>query len=511
VNQSDFQGVVLPAGHTGSSLFHQVLLAAVTRFPAELGAARLPIQAQAFKRGYQEFLPRFEAERAGSERRVEIARFVVQGTQEALCFARDGKSLPLREYLAEPLPAVALERRLLTGSAGLRPEVPFEGCVYRGREILELTDRLGREQMLTEAARNALRWIVLHAEQCGGTLDLRGQRFAILGAGAELAPTRLLLQAGADVLWIDVTEPSSLLGNPGEFAGTLSYAAAGNDLLGDPAAVGAAIRSFADGQPVHLGLFAYASGASREWRLCASMNAIVASLDPALVASVSMLVSPTTVAHVQPDTAHEAGLRARTRPFWQAALARSRVLASGGYHEKGSIRVARAAVSIQGLSYQAAQYISKLAAAETFAVFGTDLYGTTPRPVTVSANVAGITATRSLQHPLFQAAFIGAPRFGVRIFQPATTRAINGLMILHDLLNPAAAGAAQSSAGTPAEKAAKLLSQQIHGGIYSMPYPLESAIRIAALIGIGRRPSVLLAALKGEKSMPISSSPGVVL
>jgi hypothetical protein len=510
VNQSASQGVVLPSGHTGSSLFHNVLRAAVERFPDELGAARLPPQAQAFKRQYQELLPRFEAERAGSARRVEIARFIVQSTQEALWFASNGKSAPLREYLARPGPAVALERRVLTGAVGLRAEVPFEGRMYRGREVLELSERLGREQMLTQAARDALRWIVLHIEQSGGTLDLRGQRFAILGAGAELAPTRLLLQAGADVLWIDVAEPSQLLGNPGEYAGTLSYAAAGSDLLDDPAAVAAAIRRFGDDQAVHLGLFAYASGASREWRLCASMNAIVASLDPAGVASVSMLVSPTTAAHVQPDTAQEAGLRAQSRPFWQTALAKSRVLASGGYHQKDGIRVALASVSIQGLSYQAAQYISKLAAAETFAVFGTDLYGSTERPVTVSANVAGITATRSLQHPLFQAAFIGAPRFGVRIFQPATTRAINGLMILHDLLNPSAASAAQSNPGQPAKKAAELLSQQIHGGIYSMPYPLESAIRIAALIGMSSRPSVLLAALKGEKSMPISTTPSPV-
>jgi hypothetical protein len=43
-----------------------------------------------------------------------------------------------------------------------------------------------------------------------------------------------------------------------------------------------------------------------------------------------------------------------------------------------------------------------------------------------------------------------------------------------------------------APKAAAVLSQQVHGGIYNLPYPLEHAIRVAAVIGMGRRPSVLL-------------------
>jgi hypothetical protein len=39
-----------------------------------------------------------------------------------------------------------------------------------------------------------------------------------------------------------------------------------------------------------------------------------------------------------------------------------------------------------------------------------------------------------------------------------------------------------------------LLSQQVHGGIYSLPYELESAIRVAAVAGMAQRPSVLWSA-----------------
>jgi hypothetical protein len=157
--------------------------------------------------------------------------------------------------------------------------------------------------------------------------------------------------------------------------------------------------------------------------------------------------------------------------------------------------VARAVVPLQGPSYQAAQYVSKVLAAETYAVYGTRIDAAAPRPVTVSANVAGITETRSLKQPLFQAAFIGAPRFGVEIFKPATTRRLSGLLMLHDLLNPDAPGSAGGTGPAEGSRAAALFSQQVHGGIYGMPWALYPAIRISAMIGISGHPGLLFRAL----------------
>jgi hypothetical protein len=124
-------------------------------------------------------------------------------------------------------------------------------------------------------------------------------------------------------------------------------------------------------------------------------------------------------------------------------------------------------------------------------VFGTSLADESARPITVSANVAGITRTRSLSHPLFELAFSGADKFGVRIFEPETTRALNGLLMLHDLLNPEAPGAAAAPVASSRDKAAALLSQQIHGGIYTLPWVLEGVIRAAAVLGLSSRPSLL--------------------
>jgi hypothetical protein len=196
---------------------------------------------------------------------------------------------------------------------------------------------------------------------------------------------------------------------------------------------------------------------------------------------------------MQPENVASAQQRLAAVPMWHNALLSAGLLGKPGSLSAHGVHISRSTVSIQGLSYQAAQYISKLAAAETYAVYGNDLQTSAKRPLTVSANVAGITRTRSLSHPLFQAAFIGAPYFGVRIFDADTTRGLSGLLILHDLLNPEAPGAAAAQATSAGDKARAVLSQQVHGGIYGLPYVLDPTIRMAALIGMGRKPSLLLA------------------
>ena len=483
--------MVLPEGHTGSSFFHHVLAEAAAEFPQVLAAAALPGDAKEFKRSYGEVLVRFEAHRAAATERVAIARFIARRTQEQLHFADGEGSTPLSEYLAAAVAAPELARQQGSAAPGLTAEVPFEGRTYRGREVIELAELLRERAHMTDAALAATRWIVEHIEDQGGQLDLRGQRFAVLGAGAALAPTPLLLAAGAEVLWVDIAAPPAALVDGA--AGSLVTGA--SDLLLQPREVAAAITRFAEPGAVHVGMFAYAAGASQEWRLGASMNGIVRSLPAACVRSVSLFVSPTTAANVQPEDVEAAATRLSAQPLWQAGLGMFGALPRDAHLRVGDATVSRSIVSIQGLSYQAAQYVSKIAAAETYAVYGSrlDTGEGEARPLTVSANVAGITGTRSLSHPIFQAAFIGAPSFGVQIFEPPTTRALSGLLILHDLLNPEAPASAQREIASAAERARALLSQQVHGGIYSLPYVLEPAIRASAILGMARRPGVMFA------------------
>jgi hypothetical protein len=488
------QGVVLPQGHTGSSFFHHVLQQAVAAYPAALGSARLPVDAKTFKRDYRDALVRFEAARVAAQERVEIARLIANRTQDELAYAGERGTIALAEHMAEEVAPPALHTLENRPSApGLVPVVPFEGKRYVRREILGLCERMVEHKQMTHAALAAARFIIELIEERGGSLDLRGERFALLGAGAELAPTPLLLRAGARVLWVDVAEPSARLTRDDE-AGELIVSEA-RDLLRAPNQVAAALARFASEGPIHVGMFAYAAGASREWRLGAAMNAIVRKLDPSQVRSLSFFVSPTMPASVQPEDAAASIDKLAAAPGWQAIARGLGLLPTPGHLKNDGACIARGIVSIQGLSYQAAQYVSKVAAAETFAVYGiAPSHNGHRSPVIVSANVAGITNTRSLAHPLFQAAFIGAPRFGVRIFEPATTRALSGLLILSDLLNPSAPGQPSTLADRPRDKASALLSQQVHGGIYSLPYELESAIRVAAVAGMAQRPSVLWSA-----------------
>lgn len=490
------RGVALPQEHTGSSLFLAVLADAVDRFP-DLRAIELPTQASVWKRNYGQVLARFEAARAASPQRVEIARFILERTQASLRFIEHGESQPLNDYFKAPVAAPTLTSQPLGAAPHFKVDVPFEGERFVGRDALRLVDRMEERNQVTAAAAKGLRWSIEHIEGQGGVLDLRDHRFVLLGAGAELAPTAALLAAGATVLWIDLADAEryvkTRLPEP-QRAGTLVQASQPLDLLETPASIRAAIDAFAaDGGPVHLGAFAYASGSSKEWRLGAIMNAIASHLAPTSLRSLAMWVSPTTVPLLQDESLAAAERQLAREPVWKATLSRTGILAKPGHYAHNGVRVGLSTVSIQGLSYQAAQYISKLCAAETFAVYGSAFHDAdTSRPLTVSANVAGITRTRSLSHPLFAAAFIGAPRFGVHIFAPETTRALSVLLMLHDLLNPAAPGHAAVNGSDVAQKLTLLHSQQMHGGIYNLPYQLESAIRIAALIGMGKNPSLLL-------------------
>ncbi|MEM7217946.1 MAG: hypothetical protein AAF515_06240 [Pseudomonadota bacterium] len=131
----------------------------------------------------------------------------------------------------------------------------------------------------------------------------------------------------------------------------------------------------------------------------------------------------------------------------------------------------RTVVPIQGLSYQAAQYLGKVLAAERWAGQG----------LRVSANTAAITRTRSLDHPVFAAAFGGAAAFGVETLTPRQSRRLNGLLAVADWL---------------AEEAPRPGDVRVHGALHGLPYPLEKALRVAAAIGFARSPRLLAGLLR---------------
>ncbi|GMU59119.1 MAG: hypothetical protein AMXMBFR34_08820 [Myxococcaceae bacterium] len=475
-------GVVLARGETGSSFLHRVLREARAKYPHALFDADLPESPAAFKRRFGDLVVEFEAARISSSERLEIARHLFRETQDALELAQGGKTRPLAEALADGTPPPELEVRAPSKAPGLTVRVPCDGRLWSGREALELIEQLHAAHQMTNAARRGLEWIIEHVEAAGGALDLSGHTFALLGAAAELSPAPLLLEAGATVRWIDLKAPSEA-----PESGTLVTAKGGDELLLRPQAVAASLRQLAEKRPLHLGLFAYAPGASRELRLAGVMDALARSLGPGAVTSVSMFVSPTSPGELQPEDQDVAAVRARHPKLWQRGLAMTRALSAPGHYGPQSAAVVRGPITLQGAAYLAAQYLTKIIGAEVFAIDGV-----AGAPVTLSVNVAGITRTRSLSHPVFQAAFRGAPAFGVRIFQPETTRALSGLLMLHDLLNPDAPGAVERHWQQPEARARAVRTEQLHGGAYDLPWQFESAVRCAAVLGAASNPMALL-------------------
>jgi hypothetical protein len=472
---------MLPSGLTASAFLHGLLAEAATRFPS-LAAAALPASAESFRKGFAEAIVRFEATRAASADRFAAAACLVEASHRALALVSADHSEPLAEAVRAPAEPLALEPWRMAGSGRLTPSIPYLGTVYCGREIARLADDLVARERLAPAAREALLWLLDHALDPAGELDLGGRRFALLGAGAELAPTPLLLEAGAEVLWIDLGAPKETLRKDSALSGRLWVPRGGANLLAAPAAVAATLTQFAEAGPLDVGLYAYAPGAGREWRLEAAMNAIVDALPAGALRSISLLVSPTTPLALGPAERAARDRRAAALPLWQRALGAAGLLGSPDPVQAGDTFVPRLVVALQGASYQAAQYIEKLCAAERWAA-------TPGRRFSVSANVAAISRTRSLSHPLFEAAYAGAPAFEVESFAPETTRALNGLLTLHDLLNPAAPGALGGDAR-------RLFTQRFHGGFHGVPWAIDPALRVAGAIGLARRPALLARLLR---------------
>jgi hypothetical protein len=96
----------------------------------------------------------------------------------------------------------------------------------------------------------------------------------------------------------------------------------------------------------------------------------------------------------------------------------------------------------------------------------------------VSMNVAPPTRTRSVvKNRALAAAYAGAHRFGVEVFEPATSNVLMAALLVHDL---------HTNGGPehvhPWEDEAYAAA---HGGLWRTPYAPRSALGLAALLGYG--------------------------
>ncbi len=473
--------VELQAGRSALQLLYRVLQDVMLEFPGAFSDCKLPAGEKAFRKAYPNFLPIFEAARLASSDTSKIARLMVAGLNEQVVWRDEGGEYPLSEPLCDPGQPLVLETRQMMGSVGWQPSVVYRGECWMAARFSELGEKLVAAGTATQETGDAFSWMS-HELLQDGALDLRGRKLAVLGAGAEMAATKLWLAAGADVLWLDMLPPPSDWFEDPDLAGTLSWTPEPADLLSKPSEILATLMAFADGMPVDVALYAYAPGQARELRLTSAMNAIVSALPAALIASVTMLVSPTTPTGLSASDVRRIEARAKDRPVWQTMAQRFGAFGRGeGAVQINGMHTTRSVVGIQGASYQVAQYLGKKLTAEVWSQSGTQ--SGAGQPLRVSANTAAITRTRSLAHPVFNAAFGGAAALGVETLTPRQSRCLNGLLAVHDWMHP--------QLPVPGKV-------RLHGGIHTLPYALEPALRVAAAIGFGKSPKLLRELVTGK-------------
>jgi hypothetical protein len=439
---------------------------------------------------------------------AHFRRLIVAGLpsrQAAVAVARDGlASLHARMRVARPgQPETGLGTLLSaparhelttvtvtgTGTAESVLSVPYRGERLTGGALLRQLEAWVAAGVIEPSCADAVAGVAVSPSM----LALRGRTVVALGAGAEVGPLPVLLSWGARVIGIDLPRPAiwdRVLETARRSGGTLLVPVAdakpepdgvesgadmgslaqraGFDLTADIPAVADWLAGVEG--PLVLGNYVYADGAANV-RVASAVDALTVRLqaerhDVAL----GFLATPTDVFAVPADAVAQSA-RAYAARSAAAKLGRGLLQSmSGGrllrpaYPPGADPGICDSLVAQQGPNYALAKRLQRWRA--TVACDG---------GATVSMNVAPPTRTRSVtSNRVLAAAYAGAGRFGVEVFEPATTKVLMAALLVHDLHTgrPAAEHPWQDEAHAAA-----------HGGLWRIAYAPRSALSLAALLG----------------------------
>ena len=339
-------------------------------------------------------------------------------------------------------------------------------------------------RVMTEIVEPTVRDAVEQVLHTRGSLDPHGRTFVVLGAGAEMGPLRALLRWGATVAAIDLPRPDiwrrlvdEAQASPGRL---LVPARPGEEPLEQRAGVnlieevGRAADWVADlPGPIVIGNYVYADGATNV-RVSAAVDLLtqrVRGQRPIDDVALAFLATPTDVFAV-PGEAVAASVRnfaeRRTSKLLRVPL---RTLTGGrllqrNYRPGEDPGINDSVVLQQGPNYLLAKRLQRWRAA-TARAEGT----------TVSFKVAPPTRTRSVvKNRALAAAYAGAHRFGIEVFEPGTSNTLMAALLMHDLAtgSPALPHPWQDEAYAAA-----------HGGLWRAAYDPRSALGLAAILGLG--------------------------
>ncbi|SFO02390.1 hypothetical protein SAMN05660359_01023 [Geodermatophilus obscurus] len=474
---TDDTGVVFPAGPDGrrsTAAVGRAVVADALR-PVDPVGARAAEQETNWRAGYLTHFRRLvEAGLASPDAARTIAAAGLDAVHGRLHVAGDGGEQPLATLLTAPA-GQSLGTREVAGEG--EPErsfsLPFRGTRLRGDDLHRRLDTWVECGVLEPSAAEAVREVAAHPEW----LALPGRTVAVLGAGAEMGPLTALLRWGATVAGVDLPRPDlwrRVLDTARRGAGTLLVPTGGTDgadLVREVPAVAEWLAGL-PGEPV-LGNYVYADGATNV-RVSAAVDALTLRvLQARPETALGFLATPTDVFAVPGEAVAQSVRNYAGRSAAGKLLGRPlRTLSAGRLLQRAYVAGADpgindSLVAQQGPNYALAKRLQRWRATVARAA------GTT-----VSMNVAPPTRTRSVvKNRALAAAYAGAHRFGVEVFEPATSNVLMAALLVHDLHT---GGGPQHEHPWQDEAHAA-----VHGGLWRTAYAPRSALGLAAVLGLG--------------------------
>ena len=419
-------------------------------------------------------------------------------------FVRDGEQTSLAEAMGR-YTSPGFGSVTVRGTQPREPELslPYRGRRLFGSDLRRQVDAWVSNGIAEPGLAEALHLVLDNPDW----LDLSGLDIAVLGAGAEMGPTRSLLRWGASVHAIDLPTPQlweRLIATTRNTAGSMRIPIALSSDGMPPFVIGGPVHPEDDAtvcthagadllrqtpelrtwldeieQPFVLGTYAYADGAVHVLLSMAADAIAVDLLSRRDDLTLAFLATPTDAFMVPIEAVEESRRRWDSRGLSGLLQAPLRLLRQFEPNypedyvaEDGTpFGINDSLVPQQGPNYALAKRLQRWRALVARS-----------QGTPVSLNLAPATRTRSVvKNRALAAAYAGAGRFGVEVFEPATSTTLMAALLVHDLRNPAAAANPATTLANPMDLFAQAAN---HGGLWRAAYAPRSVLGIAAVLGM---------------------------
>ncbi len=429
------------------------------------------------------YLPHFrrlvEAGLPGADAALRIAADGLSSVHARMRWVGEAGEGPLALAVTPPAgDLLATETVEGSGEPETALSVPYRGQRLAGDALLRQLDTWVADGIVEPSLRDALTDVVDHPQW----LRLDGRTVVVLGAAAEMGPLRSLLRWGAEVAALDLPRPdlwAHLLKDTSGYAGRLRLPVlpgtadlterAGVDLIHDLPSATAWVAGLEG--PLVLGNYVYADGATNV-RLTTAVDALteaVRSQRPGDEVALAFLATPTDVFAVPPEVVVASVLAYAQRRTSKLLRVPLRTLSGGRLLRRNYVPgedpgINDSVVLQQGPNYLLAKRIQRWRSATARS-----------EGALVSFKVAPPTRTHSvLKNRALAAAYAGAHRFGIEVFEPGTSNTLMAALLVHDL------HAGTSAHLHPWQDEADAAA---HGGLWRTAYDPRSALGLAALLG----------------------------